>query len=72
MYESALCGCSGFEGQQRVSDPLKLDLQMLGATMWVLGTELRFSTTVVSAPNHCAIPPAPVPLLLENFECQSH
>lgn len=67
MNESALCGCSDVEGQKRVSDAQKLDLQMLGATMWVLGAELRFSTTAVSAPNRYAIPPAPVPLLLKNL-----
>ena len=48
-YSMSMPGAQG--GQKRVLDPLELELQMVGATMWVLGIEPRQSARA-SALNH--------------------
>lgn len=42
-------------GQKRASDRPKLELQLLRATTWVLGTKTRFSARTASASNWQAI-----------------
>lgn len=64
VYASPLsCAC---EGQNKVSEPLKMELPVVVSwLMWVLGSKLVFSATIARAFNTWAL--TPVPKLLKLF-----
>jgi hypothetical protein len=49
---------STYKGQMRVSDPLELELQMLCAFLWVLGSQPGSSGKAASDVNHWVQSPA--------------
>lgn len=41
-----------YDDQKRSPNLLELELQMLGATMWMLGIEFQFAGRAAIVPNH--------------------
>jgi hypothetical protein len=40
---------TGYRGQKRASDPLKIELQTFQVTVWMMGTEFESSARPVSS-----------------------
>lgn len=54
-----------YDDQKRSPDPLELELQMLGATLWMLGIEFQSPGRAASVPNHPIAQP-----YLQTFLCK--